>query len=333
MSRRRRGAFRGFTLVELLVVIAIIGILVALLLPAVQAAREAARRIQCANNCKQIGLALHNYHDTFKSLPMAWWVDMTSAAPYLNGGVWGIDILPFLEQMPLYESYNNRLAPLDQFSPPNVAVIGTKLSAYVCPSAPSGVDRVYRFNAAPTLPVTAETVAPSDYCVTTGVRGVFANLAYRGNPGGARRGALGVQTPPALGGDQETSQLADITDGTSNTFMIGERTGGGTIYNRYVINTQLTAIYGPTNGGGWGDVLNGEHWMQGSLYSGITDPPVGGPCAINCTNSRGNCFHSFHPAGAHFVMADASTQFILETADPLAIAGRITRAKGEILPD
>ncbi|MCU0959555.1 MAG: DUF1559 domain-containing protein [Pirellulaceae bacterium] len=333
MTRRNRNVVHGFTLVELLVVIAIIGILVALLLPAVQAAREAARRIQCANNCKQIGLALHNYHDTFKALPMAWWLDMTTAVPRLNGHSWGIDILPFIEQTALYTEFNTRLAPLDQFSPPNVAVIGTKLAGFVCPSAPGGTERTYTFNAAPTLPVTATNIAPSDYIVSTGVRGVFANIAYKGNAGGSRRGALGVQTPPALGGDQDTSRLADIADGTSNTFMIGERTGGGQIYNRYVINSEMSAIYGPTNGGGWGDVLNGEHWVQGSLYTGVSNPPVGGPCAINCTNSRGNCFHSFHPAGAHFIMADASTQFITESADPLSIAGRITRAKGEILPD
>jgi prepilin-type N-terminal cleavage/methylation domain-containing protein len=333
MTRRNRKVVHGFTLVELLVVIAIIGILVALLLPAVQAAREAARRIQCANNCKQIGLALHNYHDTFKSLPIAWWVDMTTAAPRLNGHSWGIDILPFIEQMPLYIQFNSRLAPLDQFSPPNVAVVGTKLSAFVCPSAPGGLDRMYTFNAAPTLPVTATSIAPSDYIVSTGVRGAFANIAYKGNAGGNRRGVLGVQTPSFLGGDQDTSRLADITDGTSNTFMIGERTGGGTIYNRHIINSEVTAIYGPTNGGGWGDVLNGEHWLAGSLFTGVDTDLDDGPCAINCTNSRGNCFHSFHPAGAHFIMADASTQFIMETADPLAIAGRITRAKGEVLPD
>src|SRR5687768_13415660 len=91
---RRR---QGFTLVELLVVIAIIGILVALLLPAVRAAREAARRMSCGNNVKQLGLAFHNYHDTYKSFPMAWYVTGPNRAPQWNAGSWGRHLLPFIE--------------------------------------------------------------------------------------------------------------------------------------------------------------------------------------------------------------------------------------------
>jgi len=339
---------RGFTLVELLVVIAIIGILVALLLPAVQAAREAARRMQCSNNCKQIGLALHNYHDTYKSFPIGWslrgpaWGD-----PQWIGEPWGVQILPFLEQQPLHDQFDHNILAVDQLSPANVAVIQTKLSAYVCPSAPGGVNRVYTFNATPAgLPFTGTDVAPSDYIATTGVRGAFSNLAYAGVPGGSggsRDGVLQAHGSPAppINAANRSAKFRDIIDGTANTFIVGERTGGNLIYIGRQPAATLTSIMispgGPAaalEGGGWGDLMNGEHWVSGSLHNPPDSYPVAeGPCAINCTNVRGRGFHSFHPGGAQFTMADGSVQFMSATANPLAIAGRITRGKGEVLPD
>jgi len=112
----RRGAF---TLVELLVVIAIIGILVALLLPAIQAAREAARRSQCSNNVKQLGLALHNYHDTYSSFPFSWMADL-SRPPLMNAQVWGVRILPFMEESALYDQYDNNVAAVNEMAPLNL---------------------------------------------------------------------------------------------------------------------------------------------------------------------------------------------------------------------
>jgi prepilin-type N-terminal cleavage/methylation domain-containing protein/prepilin-type processing-associated H-X9-DG protein len=325
----------GFTLVELLVVIAIIGVLVSLLLPAVQAAREAARRMQCGNNLKQLGLGMHNYHDTHRAFPMAYFVSI----PPLNIQNWGSAVLPYIEQQNLYDMLDTRVPAAFEMGPvgaANVQVISTPLAVYQCPSAPGGSSRVYDggipAGALPGLPQLSWRAAPSDYCVPTGVLGVYSNLAYANFPGGSggnRHGALQVHTP---GGSNRNSRMADILDGTSNTFLLGERTGGGDIYaKRSMISApdQLRQV----NGGGWGDALNGEHWLGGTLMSGTTVPPQQGPCGINCSNLRGYGFHSFHPGGCHFLMVDGSVQFISESAAAFSVAGRITRQKGEIVSD
>ncbi len=341
--RLRRGGRPAFTLVELLVVIAIIGILVALLLPAVQAAREAARRMSCSNNLKQLGVALHNYHDTYKALPMAYFVHINPTNNNVNIQSWGVAVLPFLEQGALYDRYNTSVPACNEMGAAgqaNVQLIQTLLEVFICPSAPAGSGRIYDGSlpaGANGLPLPALTwrAAPSDYCITTGVRGVFADVAYANNQGGDRHGAIQehITVVGAYQGSNRSSTLAAITDGTSNTFLLGERTGGGQIYSkRQPWQSPAAAQLAALNGGGWGDALNGEHWLAGALHSGLPSSPQEGPCGINCTNLRSYGFHSFHPGGCHFLMADASVQFLTESAPALAIAGRITRQKGEVLP-
>lgn len=321
----------GFTLVELLVVIAIIGILVGLLLPAVQAAREAARRMQCSNNLKQIGLAFHNYESTFKSFPSAWYAH--GPVPPYNLQSCGVSLLPFLEQAPLYAQYNTSFSPTDQggtIGPKNVTVISTPLPMFACPSAPaSAAERIYvgkvPAGALPGLPAISWRAAPSDYCVTTGVLGTFANIAYSNNAGGQRHGALRMTSVQSSQG----SRMSAITDGTTNTFLMGERTGGSTIY----AGTRPITVPAPvseTNGGGWGDPLNGEHWLGGAIRGATAFPIPQGGCPINCTNLRGGGYHSFHSGGAQFVMADGSVQFNAASVDAYVFAARITREKGEI---
>jgi prepilin-type N-terminal cleavage/methylation domain-containing protein len=339
MLRNRNGGTRsgGFTLVELLVVIAIIGILIALLLPAVQAAREAARRSQCSNNLKQIGLAMHNYHDVNNSFPPSWFMDLST----LNAAVWGTRILPYLEQSALSQNYDNRLAAFNETSPGNVAVIATPLQAYVCPSTPGGAaDRTYSeswpaaliqqaFGYTPPFDPLTYTTGPSDYRPSAGIKDPFRSLAWTGHPNsGNIDGAL---KETIVGITTNSNRIADIMDGTSNTVMIGECVGGPSVYGKGgqvvgSVNKTPPDQFALANGGGWGEILNGEEYVSGTLSN---DPFTGGPCVINCTNLRNAGFYSFHPGGSQFLVCDGSVRFIGETTDAWIFASLITRANGE----
>jgi len=340
----------AFTLVELLVVIAIIGILIALLLPAVQAAREAARRAQCSNNLKQIGLGLHNYHDVNRTFPFAFMVDDTT----LNVQVWGTRILPYIEQGALYDNFHNTVPSFNEATAlgystsqvaDNLAVIGTELNAFICPSAP-GSDRTYNGelpasslgSGVPPMPLTWRA-GPSDYCASLGVdpNGTFAATAYANqpstlsNPAGAlvcSGDDLGINLPM---GD---SSIASIRDGTSNTIVVGERTGGAKLYiagHKDAPTASPWDILARSNGGGWGDMLNGYHYIMGSLGDGTPPPlsPTGGTCVINCSNARNAGYYSFHPGGAQFLLGDGSVKLVAETIDAFVFAAMITRDNGE----
>ncbi|MEZ6121594.1 MAG: DUF1559 domain-containing protein [Planctomycetaceae bacterium] len=192
---------RAFTLIELLVVIAIIAILIALLLPAVQQAREAARRTQCKNNLKQIGIALHNYHDTHNAFPPGW---VSS-----NQFGWQTFLLPHLDQAPLYNQFHFSVPLADNVtgSPTNAILAQTILPAYRCPSD-TGLDR------------------QTPYWQGTGTTGVIVDQATSNYPGSFGPVQIGPGTWSNAGGfmtQNSRVRFRDITDGTSGTFAVGER--------------------------------------------------------------------------------------------------------------
>src|SRR5262249_44823850 len=186
MHRRTRRL--GFTLIELLVVIAIIAVLVSTLLPAVQQAREAARRSQCKNNLKQMGLAFHNYHDAMNTFPYAYLLTAPGlfglpAGTPLNANSWGLMLLPYLDQQPLYDQYNCNVAPINEavaFGQPaaviasNIAVISTPLTVFACPTTPNGIT-IYNAAVPGPFGTVHWTAASSDYMLTSGVYRNFAN--------------------------------------------------------------------------------------------------------------------------------------------------------------
>jgi hypothetical protein len=223
----------------------------------------------------------------------------------------------------------------------NTAAAATVIPLFMCPSSIGNSTDDYQYpmgifgGGFPAANLTYKG-GRTDYSGTTGVRGVFSNIAYNNNGGGNREGTIvpaGQISGPGLPGYQagSTARLRDITDGTSSTFFLGERSGGTTLYWKRTVATltppilhQITAW---TNGGAWADSLAFEHWLQGSLYDGTGN---GGPCAM-CTNIRGNGFHSFHDGGCHFLLADGAVRFIAENIGQNTFAALITRKKGEIV--
>jgi len=308
-----QAAFRqrdAFTLVELLVVIAIVGLLIALLLPAVQRAREAARRTQCTNNLKQIGLAYHNHESTYGAFPPFSIYDSTKSVG------WGLFLLPFLEQQPLYDRYNME-APFfysnPQYGIANQEVSNTPLDFFRCPSAPERGSYTYTFNY-PGYSAMTWQAWPADYSPVAAVSLSLDNYLELGHASGQLAGALQP--------DQVTPINA-LRDGTSQTILIVEMAGKNDLWqNGENTGQKLSGLYGGQ--GGWADATSGASQLYGSTHDGTISP---GPRGINCSNDYG--LYAFHAGGANVLFADGSVGLLRENIEIRILAGLITRAGGE----
>ncbi|HVK17952.1 MAG TPA: DUF1559 domain-containing protein [Fimbriiglobus sp.] len=306
MPTSPRGPARpGFTLIELLVVIAIIAILIGLLLPAVQKVREAAARMSCTNNCKQLGLALHNYHDTNNHFPPA-----ATSQPFNPGWAnlhgWGMFLLPFVEQQNVANLYR---WDRNWNAPENQPAVAPKLKVMMCPSAPGD-----RMDAAPpsTNPAGPWTASVTDYTPLT-------RIAQ-----GAINGGFVSPSPGNINGMMQTNlrlRFADVTDGTSNTIALGEDAGRPGLYR---MGRQINAHRANT-AASWAD-RNNLIAPTGAKADGSSRL---GPCAMNCTND--NELYSFHSGGVVAVFGDGSVHFIRSTITMTDLSRLITRAGGEVL--
>ncbi|MFO1066599.1 MAG: DUF1559 domain-containing protein [Pirellulales bacterium] len=357
-----KSASRAFTLVELLVVIAIIGILVGLLLPAVQQAREAARRMSCSNNMKQIGLAVHNYESAYKKLPPGGeTTDYASGTTSFKRAFWPHSVmtilLPYMEQTAVYNQMNLAFYYNDSRFPANQAAAKAKIPIFICPSDPySGAQDLGDYGRTDYFATVYTDIDP-----TTGARNKATNadgaLAFQGR----------INTSTLWTTQATASTMAAITDGTSNTICFIEDAGrftagsspwvtpGGLKGNTSdyadpacnglngavgvdcpASNLRSLARWADPDAAGSGVSgagINGSTTQFGYINQNKT--PTGGPSG--CPWSTTNCGladepFSFHTGGVMVNLADGSVRFLSESVDFVSLRAIITRAEGVVPP-
>lgn len=303
---------QGFTLVELLVVIAIIGVLIALLLPAVQQAREAARRMQCTNHLKQWGLAFHNYHDTVNTFPFG--------ATNDKRHTWVVSLWPYIEQNALADAYDDNKGFYEE---PNIVqntldgVLANVIPLYHCPSMDGG-----KMNTSD-----AYWRARVHYAVNYG----NVTIPNGGPTTDSGRAPFGFDGPQgALGEKPRTSNFASFVDGTSNTMLMAELRAhaddGATDHRGDALNDDAA-------GGGFMTVLT-PNSSAADVTSGswcLDKPEIGLPCT---TGNEHHAARSRHPGGVHALLADGAVKFVAETIalDVWRAAGTVDGSETLMLP-
>ncbi|QDT65165.1 DUF1559 domain-containing protein [Calycomorphotria hydatis] len=302
MTLDSTGKSRGFTIVELLVVIAVIAILIALLLPAVQQARETARRSSCQNNFKQVGIALHNYHDAHSVFPLSdhrddgrggsctgteW--NVTDIYRYS----WGAMLLPYLEQAAIYQEFdfgvNYNSSPSKE-----IDAVGATVVTFLCPSDPQQDARCNRTGA-------IDNGSVKDDLGRTNMAGVADSVTWECNTGWGQTDGDGMLY------NHSKTRMRDATDGTSNTLIVSEVTGSTT--GTFDCNHWAVVNHIDTAGG-----INGPNTLPGD-----------GTWSLSSQQAS-----SWHVGGCNFLMTDGSVHFLSENMSSVVLRDITTRSGGEV---
>ncbi|GAA4421951.1 DUF1559 domain-containing protein [Bremerella cremea] len=318
----------AFTLVELLVVIAIIGVLIALLLPAVQQAREAARRMQCSNNLKQLGLALHNYHDTYRKLPY-------NAAPHLvgneHGPSWFVRILPFIEQNAAYQQmaatkFSGDWKMQDDACASAPILNQLRVDGLRCPSSPlpEVESQNTSANGTVSLQVTSYVGIEGSY-YQGGTTSVDSTFNYYENPWGYGRASFNGMMLP-ISSSVNAIGLESATDGTSNTMIVSEQSD----FFIDASGNKVAKRSGGHAGRTWSSGYSADNWEANVTTIRYPIAAYGGTGTTE--NYFGNIsLVSAHPGGVEAALTDGSVRFLSETMDFAILNGLADRQDGNVL--
>ncbi len=331
---RNPSLVRGFTLVELLVVITIIGILIALLLPAVQAAREAARRMQCTNSCKQVALAMHSYHEALGCFPLGYTCDGPYRGRCAQEWPWPVRLFPYVEQAALadiMDDYWNYHSGRTAAPPPALMpVFATVISSWQCPSD-STVTR--RFNESLSIGSSGKRHGRVSYAANLGIGAMEGTIISAADVATMDHASERV---PGVFGHNYGARIAEITDGTSNTALLGELIAGGeaTIRCSQTYDEGPVYMHSYTPNDPTPDLVR---WCDPADANKGPAPCVpgsgtyGGGVLGNTLNMVVHTSRSMHPGGAIVGLCDGSVRFVSETVDLTIWQALSTPNGGEVI--